>query len=400
MNLLQFAYAASLVILFPAVASAQERIGPAPFPIHAWIGPPASETTVERYRELREAGFTHSFSGFPDNDANGRALDVAHACGIRLFVATRALHDETEDTVRRFRDHPALAGYHLRDEPSAGEFTALGDEVRRIRALDDEHFCYINLFPNYAGERQLGTKTYREHVRRFLDEVPVQVLSFDHYPVIGDSIRPQWYENLEIIAEAARDAGKPFWAFVLAVAHGPYPVPGPAHLRVQAYSNLAYGAQGIQYFTYWTPSSTTWDFHDAPIKKDGSRSVVYERVKVMNAEIRGLSGVFYGARVIATGHTGVVIPMGTKRFEASGPVTELSTRGGSGALISLLEKGERRFLAVVNRDIHTVITLNVAFRRGAGASRVLKNGVTEPLAGERDAAAVEPGGIAVYCWRP
>lgn len=74
---------------------------------------------------------------------------------------------------------------------------------------------------DYANEQQLGTKTYQEHVDLFINEVPVQLLSFDHYPVIGDSLRPEWYQNLEIFSEAARKANKPFWAFALAVAHGP-----------------------------------------------------------------------------------------------------------------------------------------------------------------------------------
>ncbi len=36
--------------------------------------------------------------------------------------------------------------------------------------------------------------------------VPIQLLSFDHYPVLGDSLRANWYENLAIISEAARKA--------------------------------------------------------------------------------------------------------------------------------------------------------------------------------------------------
>ena len=83
--------------------------------------------------------------------------------------------------------------------------------------------------------------------------MPLQLLSFDHYPVVGDTCRPEWYENLEIFSDEARKAGKPFWAFSLATSHGPNPVPTPAMLRLQVYSDLAYVAQGIQYFTYWTP---------------------------------------------------------------------------------------------------------------------------------------------------
>ncbi|MBN1293375.1 MAG: beta-galactosidase, partial [Candidatus Latescibacteria bacterium] len=259
-------------------------------PIHAWIGPPAEQTSYARYKELADAGFTHSFSGFPDADAMQKALDVAKAAGIQLFVHIPELKSDPEGTVKRFKDHPALAGYHLRDEPNAKDFPELAAWVQRIRAVDDDHFCYINLFPNYASAEQLGNPSYREHVELFVKTVPVQVLSFDHYPVMTKGLRPEWSENLEIISEAARKAGKPFWAFALAVAHDPYPIPSIDHLRLQVYSNLAYGAQGIQYFTYWTPKSTRWNFHEGPIDFNGKRTVVYDRVKKVNEEIRNLSG--------------------------------------------------------------------------------------------------------------
>lgn len=32
------------------------------------------------------------------------------------------LASDPDGTACRFKDHPALAGYHLRDEPSAGDF--------------------------------------------------------------------------------------------------------------------------------------------------------------------------------------------------------------------------------------------------------------------------------------
>lgn len=372
-------------------------IKPEPFPIHAWIGPPAEETTVERYTELKDAGFTHSFSGFPDNDAMEKALDIAGECGIKLFVATPELHSDPEGTVKRFMNHPALAGYHLRDEPNSKDFADLGAWVKKIRAIDDAHFCYINMFPNYANEEQLGNPTYRDHVEQFVREVPVQVLSFDHYPVTGETVRPQYYENLEIVSQVARENNKPFWAFSLAVAHDPYPVPNIAHLRMQVYSDLAYGAQGIQYFTYWTPVSTTWNFHEAPIRVDGTRSPVYDLVKAMNMEIEGLSGVFAGAKVISTAHTGETIPEGTTRYTPEKPFTSFETTG-VGALVSRLDKGERSYLAVVNRDIHNPMTLTAGVESGSKVGTVSKGGLVTPLGKASSAITVEPGDIVVFTW--
>lgn len=376
-------------------ASGTDRAA-ARMPVLAWLGPPAEQTTPERYRELADAGFTNNFSSFPTLDAMSRALDVAHAAGIRQFVAVPELASDPEGTARRFKDHPALAGYHLRDEPSAADFPQLAAWAKRVQSVDPAHGCYLNLFPNYASAAQLGTATYQEHVDRFLAEVPVPYLSFDHYPIIGTGLRPGWYENLEIISRAARKAGIPFWAFALAVAHDPYPVARLEHLRLQVFSNLAYGAQCIQYFTYWTPESTVWNFHQAPIEKDGKHTPVYGRVKQVNREIQAYAPVFLGAKVLQVGHTGTR-PRGTHPFKPERPVQHVETQGG-GAVVSLLSRGAQRFLVAVNRDYTAAMPLEVTLDGTLAVSEVRKDGARPAIKGRRHSARVGPGDIQVLGW--
>ena len=293
--------------------------------------------------------------------------------------------------------HPALAGYMLRDEPSRSDFPELGDWVRKIRAVDDQHFCYLNLFPNYANEQQLGTKTYQEHVDLFIAEVPVQKLSFDHYPVVGDSLRYNWYENLEIISEAARKAGKPFWAFSLSVAHGPYPVPTIPQMRLQVYSDLAYGAQGIQYFTYWTPLDTSWKFNRGPITPEGKRTQVYDRVRVVNSEIKNLSAVFLNSSVVSVAHTGDVIPKGTRPLsKLPDPIKVLKTEG-TGAVVSVLKNNEKNFLVLVNRDFIKPMMLTIEC--DPRVKKVLKDGTLIPASAYNKTIEVDPGDAAIYMWK-
>jgi hypothetical protein len=414
MRLIHPAAATTLLLvtaLAPAAFAAAEPAAPSLpaeqqlFPVFAWIGPPPEQTTVERYRELRDCGFTHSFTHMPGNDAAAKALDVAREAGVKLALSTADLRHDPEGTVKRFKDHPALGGYFLRDEPSASDFADLAAWAKRIQAVDAEHPCYINLFPNYATPAQLGTADYREHVSRFVAEVPVPFISFDHYPVVAAeggrvSVRPEWYENLEIIAGAAKAARKPFWAFALSVAHDPYPVATAEHLRLQVYSNLAYGAQGIQYFMYWTAESETWNFHEGPVSADGKRTAVYDRVRAMNEEIQGLRGVFLGAEVLCVGHTGEP-PRGTRAYAAASPVKELRTSGSDGAVVSLLSKGDRRFLVVVNRDVNRPMALNVALDGSKPVMQVAKNGEMAGPAGEtgdEHKVTLEPGNLSILTW--
>jgi hypothetical protein len=365
-------------------------------PVHAWVGPPADQTTPERYAELAAAGFTSSFSNFPDADAVARALEVAQGAGVKLLINCPELATDPEAMARRFAAHPALAGYHLRDEPSTADFPALAAQVRRIQAVDDRHWTYINLFPTYASAEQLAAPSYREYVDRFVREVPVANLSFDHYPILGGAVREDFYENLEIVAAAARAAHKPFWAFALAVGHGGYPVPELAHLRLQIHSDLAYGAAGIQYFTYWTPVDPAWNFRLGPIAADGTRTPTYELVKRMNQELRALSGVFVGATVEAVGHLGR-LPRGTVAYRAAPPIAAV-TADGDGAVVSLLAKGRRRFLVLVNRSLAAALPLTVGLDGSVPVQRVDGDARLQPLAAGAWSATVDPGDIAILTW--
>ena len=365
-------------------------------PVLAWYSIPHDQTTLERYLELRDAGITHNLSFFPDAETMMAAFDTAALAGIKMVAYCPELKTNTEETVKRFKDHPALAAYMLRDEPNRKDFPELGEWARKIRSVDNDHFCYLNLFPNYASEEQLGTKTYKEHVDLFVEEVPIQVLSFDHYPVVGDSLRANWYENLEIFSEAARNAGKPFWAFALSVAHGPYPIPTMAQLRLQVFSDLAYGAQGIQYFTYWTPYDTVWKFNNAPVSLEGKRTDSYDRVKQMSAEIKSLSYIFLGSRVNTVAHTGNSIPIGTKALIELPPHVKYLKTEGTGAVVSVMENGENNYLVIVNRDFLQTMKLTIDCDKAV--YKINKDGSKSDADTYQRTLEVEPGDIAIYGW--
>ena len=378
--------------------------------IMAWEGIPPDESTVERYVELRESGITHNLTLFSNVEELAVAMDAAAKVGIKMLVKCPELKTETEKIVKRFMNHPAIAGYCLLDEPNRSQFPALGEWVRKIQAIDDKHFCYVNLLPNTAAkDPYLGTETYLEHVQLFIKEVPVQLLTFDHYPIFVDPsgqrvLREMWYENLEIISDEACKAGKPFWAFALTVAHttrtlGQYPIPTIADIRLQVYSNLAYGAQGIQYFTYWTPKqSVSHGYHHAPIDSiTRKRTEVYDYIKEINTEIKNLSFVFLNAKVVSVAHTGKTIPRGTKRLSKLPDVIKtFETEGPAGAVVSVLEKDGKSYLVVVNRDFKN--NLKVKIEGDPGLQRILKDGSMVPASAYISTMTVAPGDILIYCW--
>jgi hypothetical protein len=405
-----------------AAASAGER-----FDIVGLCIPPANEMSVARFREMAECGLTAGMMAQAYDEATKKAaLNAAARARIKLFVLDPDTTRNPEAVAAKYRDCPSVAGYFVADEPtwgpagwSSGTWKGdvnLGDVVARLKKADPARQPYINLFPNYASPKQLGTPTYQEHVDRFVAEVPgLDLLSFDHYPIAGFRVRDNWYENLEIISRAARKKGVPLWAFALTSTHYDFTPATPEHLKLQMHVNLAYGAQVLQYFPYWAPNGDHWH---APINVDGTRSKIYGHLKGLNAGLQSLAPIFKGARVVDIAHTGPLpqwrtggknnpapwppsaspIPKGTQPYMPSAPVVEFAARGQAGAVVSTLQKGNRCHLVVVNKDCAHMMTLEIALDGSLPVEAREDYGKPVPVKGKRFETLVAPSGLVILSW--
>ena len=391
-----------LFCLLAGLTNAQQKLpSNGEIPILAWYSIPFGETTVERYLEMKEAGITYQFNGYSNAEEVQKALDVAQKSGIKMVISCPELRTDPEKTVKRFMNHPALVGYHLQDEPSISQLKGLGEWGRQIKAIDKKHFCYVNLFPNHADSIQLGTKDYLVYVREYIKQIPVQFISFDYYPIMKDRISKTWYNNLEQVSGEAVKAGLPFWAFALTTNYdNDHVTPQTlAAMRLQVYSDLAYGAQGIQYFTYWSATSMNApsgeDQRGAPITATGKRSVVYDRVKLMSQEIKNLSGVFLGSKVISVRHTGKgMIPGGTIRLTTLPKEIKVLDTNGAPALVSVLENGGNTFLVIVNKDF--LSSINVTVFGDESVNKVLKDGTVVPASAYENSMELDPGDAEIF----
>jgi len=385
-------------------------------PILAWWG--VQEHTVERYKELKECGIDYNLTFYMNVEQLPQAMDAAKEAGVKMIISCPGLFSEPDKFVSRFIDHSALAGYFVSDEPPRNDFPVLGEFVQKIQAADKKHFCYVNLYPLGVPYSRIKTITYLKYVQLFLKEVPVKVLSFDYYPITANksgvrSLRTRWYENLEIISDEARKSGKPFWAFTLATAFLSQPIPTLADLRLQVYSNLAYGAQGIQYFTYWTPEPYgKWNFHDGPIDNNtNQKTQTWYTVQQMNREIKSLSGVFSGAQVMqvrhivtnASGKNGS-IPKGTVRFDFSNRPAEasiiktLTVPKNANAVVSFLKNGNRCYMVIINRNLSGGDNITFTVTGGDGLQLIKKDGTAVSASSEDSSMTVTPGDALIYGW--
>jgi hypothetical protein len=349
-------------------------------PIVGCYGLEPNSSTSVKFQEMREAGFTHNLDGtsYLSVDDAGDALDRAAEEGMKMFIVP---NEPWAAFVTLIQNHSALEAYFLQDEPTTYFYTYLAFQAQTIQYFDPNHWCYVNMLPS----------TSQSFYTTFLNTVPVTVLSFDRYPIRTNGLDPEFFQNLEVASTAANEAGVPLWTYVLATAHSTpsatYPVPTIEHLRFQIFSNLAYGVQGIQYFTYA-------GLFDA----SGNKNATYYLIQSMNQEIKGLSNVFLDAEVHNVGHTGSSIPSGTTRYVAEDPILNLTTTGSAGAVVSKLINGQTWYLAVVNRDINNFMTLNLTVDTSRGISRVFKDGSATALSSGTVQYTVGPGDIVILKW--
>lgn len=375
--------------LLPLRSNAQQYRNPVgkEFPILAWYSILPKDITPDRFRELREAGFNLSTSDFKNLEEMKAGIKACKGTGVLQIVSCPEMDAEPEPIVKLFRHNRMTAGYFLRDEPSVKDYPALGDRFRRIAATDPKHFVYLDLFPTYAPLEALGASTYREYVQRSVDEVGTSFISYDHYPVTKEGLRPDYYLNLETVASVAKENGRPFWAFALALEHGNwYPLPTREALRFQVFSDLAYGAQGLEYFTYW----------GALVGFDGRRTEVYDLVKEVNMEVQALAPVFLGAEVISVRHTGDTIPEGTCRLESlPEPFTKVVS-DGQGLVVSHFRNGDKSYLMIVNRTIDQ--RQKVTAEHGPGVFRIMPDGSRISADAYSDTLCVDPGDCLIFQW--
>jgi len=284
-----------------------------------WAGPALTDSVA---RQMAEGGWNLVWCG-------EKQLDVAQRHGLRAQLQHGLLRPGTLDNpaqrekldalIARVRNHPALYSYFITDEPSAAEFPALGKLVAYLRQRDPAHLAYINLFPTYANNKQLGTKgdkitAYQDHLRQYMQIVKPSLVSYDHYQFAKGGDKPDYFLNLAMIRRTAQEARVPFLNIVQACTWTPsMRVPGPDELRYLVYTTLAYGGQGISYYVYCHPRHT-----GGIALSDGRPTPLYHALKSLNREFVAIAKELQPLRSLAVYHAGM-LPPGSVRLSQEAP---------------------------------------------------------------------------------
>ena len=308
--------ALATLAIHPATAAPDAAPAPANWTLGApvvayWAGPPMTDATA---RQMADGGWNLVWC------TREAELDVARRHGLRALLQDGLINPASLDDpqrrgqldalVDRVRSHAALYAYHLTDEPNAAQFPALGRLVAYLRERDPAHLAYINLFPTYATNEQLGTSgdvttAYQEYLRRYVAEVKPALVSYDHYQFALHGDRDQYFLNLKLVRQTAMDAGVPFLNIVQACTWAPETmrVPNPDELRYLVYTTLAYGAQAISYYVYSHPGH-----HGSIAGPDGTPGPLYHALMSYNREFAAIAGELQPLRPLAAWHTALREP--------------------------------------------------------------------------------------------
>ena len=268
-----------------------------------------------------------------------------------------------DELVGYLKEQPGTLAYHVFDEPSTDRIPRLKRIREKIESLDPEHPVYINLNPD-GSSASLGTTTYRDYIEAFARDCGVKFLSFDMYPILTDGTYMQgWHMCLRAVSDMARKYGIPFWAFAASchidneggtIVRGR---PSVENLRLQAYTDMVYGAQVVQFFTIQQYGGTTF----APIMLDGTWTEAYDYLKTACHQIQKRGYVFNGCSVEDIRFTDSPAIWGDALSQANLPQQIESIAASGTALVSFIENRGNRYIAMVNQSYTQKISVEVTF---------------------------------------
>ncbi len=291
-----------------------------------------------------------------------------------------------------------------------------------IREIDKSHIIQINLActfdPNSEQEKEhLGPyKTLNAYLKHFQSVFTPALWSYDFYPILlrnGQTVAliSDFYKNMQIFYNQAKETKRPFWAYSMCM---PYltnckegetcdpnsptasgrPIPTEGELRFEAFSALAYGAQGIVYWAYTQRDANSYSsekYISAPIDSDGKKTLIWYRVQRVNNEIKKYNHVFCGCEVIEVAHVGKVYP-GTQAYTPDFGYFKTLTAQNEGVLVSHIKNGGIHYLIIVNHNPLGTQHVTIKF---LNPEKIIEMAGVE-MAPEEGQRMLGPGGYIIF----
>ena len=317
-----------------------------------------------------------------------------------------------------------LWGYYLGDEPFYNEWAfntptapvGLRDYPAMFRTYlqnANGHVGFFNLLA-IVDEKNIGKEIsdspandktkYEMFLKAFKDKFNPSMMSVDIYPLfkyvcdgqlgncydLGDCyLQRNYYCMLEAIGDFSTQYSIPFWMFMLSTKYTSYlkgsknidterPYPTEGVLRYQAMNALAFGFQGLVFWTYGLRPDVPQDppyanltkekYTDAPFE-DGFTTDVWRNCDTVIEEIRYYGDILLGSKFIQAMHVyGPLISVTfdeTKTFNTYMGCLADATSEGRGFVVTQLNKDNGdKYMMIVSHDPYN--EQNITIRISAG----------------------------------
>ncbi|HWR13562.1 MAG TPA: hypothetical protein VN577_01945 [Terriglobales bacterium] len=252
-----------------------------------------------------------------------------------------------------------LYGIHIKDEPPERDFAELAKAVAAVKELAPGKWPYINLFPGKGAK-------YDQYLENFAQVSHPTALSYDRYslyePNGSGTLDNLFWENLAQVRSAALKHKLPFWNIVLSSPHWAYRELSPADLRIQVWSSLAYGVNGISYYKFISKelpilgADDLGNWRGGPLDQFEQKTPTWDWLRDLNREIQNIAPVFQSLRTDDVYHIGGEIPA-----ENHGPSeTSLVKSMPKGEVVvgDFTAKDGTRYALIVNKSLTHSIHCN------------------------------------------
>lgn len=311
-----------------------------------WWGPPPSAQNLAIYRQA----FLNTLPVTLQR-AQPEALDRAEERG--LTVALELPADAPFDLDAIPEDvfaHPAVWACIVAEGVT---LETVAEAIRRaeaLRARQPDWLPIVTLLPDPADPAWEGAAAS-------LAAAGVPVLPWVMpYLSDGSTDEAELYAVLQGASQAAERGGAPLWGLVQVTEHADRRRASESDMRLQAYANLAHGARGLVYYTYWgprpgsLPAEHPMASFGVSMVDTGRRvpSYGYQMARIINAEITQLSPYLEGLTPTGVYFVGE-IPEGTRPLvPGTGPITRVDS---ARALVGYFEaENGDSWAMVVNRQ--------------------------------------------------
>jgi len=337
------------------------------FPLMAWD----YADNFHTLREMAECGITQ-VAFVPDEIS---VLDICTSLGLQAIVFDESLSGDRWNRsldpkelaknlpaiINKVGHHPAVLGYHLRDEPGANEYPHLAEAVKTVNELAPGKWPYINLLP---GDNLADWEKYLDD---FVTICKPPILSYDRYVIYNPpgNFAPAFWSNIAVARNVAKRHDIPLYNIVLTAPHWNYRDLRQTDVRMQVYGSLVYGVKGLAYYKFMSHELDILDapplgnFRGGPLDEFGNRTETWQWLRNVNQQVQNLAPHLLKLRSDDVYHVAPSAPDANRRATSSTLLASLS--GPEYVVGEFTHEDGSRYMMIVNRSMTEQAHVNVTF---------------------------------------